>query len=99
MHTLVSIQSPNAARVCGLTYYSHLSRPPWSWARTGVLHTHMLGTLLPWGRRGRAVCPLVMTRDWAGGAGGWGWGWAGAGRGRGAAGEWESKWSHEHVCL
>lgn len=91
-YTLVSIRGLNMAHVCGLTYYSLLSMPQ---ACTGHRQTQVSCTptgwkLLPWGRRGGAVCPLVRNWDWAGGGpeGDLGnWGWVGAGRGARAAGE------------
>lgn len=72
-------------QVCSVTHYSQVPmphNPRGSSVGTGVLHTHVLGAVFPWGGRGRSICPLVMIQDWAGG-----WGWAGAGRGAGAAGE------------
>lgn len=60
------------AHVYSLTHYSQVPMPHASHGSsvdTGVLHTHMLGALFPGGGRDRAVCPLVMTWDWAGGAG------------------------------
>lgn len=71
--------------VCSVTHDSQVPKPHnphGSSVGTGVLYTHVLVALFSWGGRGRAICPLVMIRDWAGG-----WGWAGAGRGAGAAGE------------
>lgn len=53
MQSDILLSSVHAPCLCG------------SWVDTDVL----LETLLPWVGRGRAVCPLVMTRDWTGGAG------------------------------